>query len=65
MAKLGRVVERRHRRASGIYRSSDAKTMRSGNNLAAQEVSGSMCRITWCDVDVDRSRDILTNEAEL
>lgn len=21
--------------------------------------------ITWCDVDVDRSRDILTNEAEL
>ena len=67
MAKeKGRTLAgRQHGRALGIYRHSDAKTMRSGNNHAAQEVRGSMCRDYMVRCDVDRSRDILANEAEL
>jgi len=43
MAKYGAVSERQHERALGIYRSLDAKTMRRGNNPAAEQVSESMC----------------------
>ena len=46
-----------------MYRSSDAKTMKTMVQLrgSADRCAG----ITWCDVDVNRSRDIFTNEAEL
>lgn len=65
MARRGAVVERQRERALEYIGAQMLKQWGVVTNLQLRRSADRCAGITWCDVDVDRSRDILTNEAEL